>query len=258
MRKMEQSFQITDAKEKNIVGEMLIEARRSAKLTRDGLSKALAKHGLEISASGISKWEQGTRTPTVYHMMALCQVLHIHNPLEMYADDLNSAGLKKLADYRDDLAASGKYAPVKPRNAEIEYLDVKLYNIAVSAGTGSFLDGEDYEMLRVPKDTVPMGTDFALRVSGNSMEPVYQNGQIVWVRETETIRPGEVGIFIHDGDSLMKLYEEREPDEGVIEEFTDSYGQVRPQTLLVSYNEAYAPRVILPTSFFKVVGRVLS
>ena len=250
-------FQISDAREKNVIGEMLSAARRDAKLTRSGLSEALAKHGLEISASGISKWEQGTRTPTAYHMMALCRVLHIHNPLEMYAADLNSAGLRKLADYRDDLVASGRYAPVKPRSAEIEYLDVKLYNIAVSAGTGSFLDGEDYELLRVPRDTVPAGTDFALRVSGDSMEPVYQNGQIVWVRETETIRPGEVGIFIHDGDSFMKLYGEREPDGAMREEFTDSYGQVRPQPVLVSYNKAYAPRVILPTSFFKVVGKVL-
>lgn len=258
MRKIERPFLITDAKERNVIGEMLSEARRDAGMTRDGLSKALAVHGLDISASGISKWEQGTRTPTAYHMMALCKVLRIHNPMEMYAADLNGAGLKKLADYRDDLVASGKYAPVKPRRAEIEYLDVKLYNIAVSAGTGSFLDGEEYELLHVPRDTVPDGTDFALRVSGNSMEPVYQNGQIVWIRETETIRPGEVGIFIHDGESFMKLYEEREPDETAAEDFMDSYGMIHPQPVLISYNEEYAPRVILPTSFFKVVGRVLS
>lgn len=258
MEKKESPFRLAEAKERNIIGELLSGARREAGLSREGLSRALADYGLDISASGISKWEQGTRTPTAYHMLALCRVLRIHDPLEMYAEDLNAAGLRKLADYREDLIASGRYAPVRPRGAEIEYLDVKLYNIAVSAGTGSFLDGEDYELLHVPRDTVPAGTDFALRVSGNSMEPVYQNGQIVWVRETETIRPGEVGIFVCDGDSYMKLYEEREPDSSVIEEFTDSYGRVRPQPVLISYNEAYAPRAILPTSFFRVVGRVLS
>lgn len=258
MKEIEHPFRVERAREQNLIGELLSEARRELGMTRGELSEALAACGVEISASGVSKWEQGTRTPTAYHMMALCRVLKLHDPLEMYAEDLNAAGRKKLAAYREDLVASGRYRPERQRPVEVEYIEVRLYGIGVSAGTGAFLDSEDYELLRVPRDTVPTGTDYALRVSGRSMEPVYQDGQIVWVRETETIHPGEVGIFIHDGDSFIKLYQEQRPDAADIEELSDSYGNVRMQPVLLSYNPDYAPRVIRPSSYFKVVGRVLS
>ena len=257
MKTTGQSFRVAEAKEQNIVGRMLAEARRSAGLSRAELSGALRSCGLEISPSGISKWEQGTRTPTAYHMMALCRVLRIGDPLEIYAPELNAAGRQKLAEYREDLVASGRYAPQRKPAAELRCIDIKLYDIGVSAGTGSFLDGGGCELLRVSEDAVPEGTDYALRVSGRSMEPVYRDGQIVWVRETESIRPGEVGIFALDGESFIKLYEEQMPDEAVREEYTDSYGRVRMQPVLVSYNSEFAPRAVLPTSYFKVLGRVL-
>ena len=258
MRGKEQPFSIDGAREKNLIGWLLGDARRAAGLSRERLCAALSAYGLDISPYGISKWEQGARTPNAYQLMALCRALSVRNPLELYAEELDAAGLRKLAEYRDDLIASGRYAPKRPRAAEIEYVELKLYDIAASAGTGSFLDSGDYELLRVPRDTVPAGTDCAIRVSGSSMEPVYRDGQIVWVRQTETIRPGEVGIFVQDGESFIKLYEERMPEASEIEDFTDSYGAVRMQPVLVSYNKKYAPRAVPAASYLKVVGRVLS
>ncbi len=248
--KKPQPFSIAEAKDRNLIGHMLAQARIAAGMSLAELSRALAPYGLEITKSGLSRWERGERMPTPYQMMALCRVLSIRNPLEMYAEDLNDAGLRRLAAYRDELVASGQY-----RTDVIEFADIRLYDVAVSAGTGSFLDSDDYTLLHVPAASVPAGTDYALRVSGRSMEPVFQDGQLVWVQETQTLRPGEIGIFSLDGESLMKLYEEREPEE--TEEYLDAENVLHKQSVLISFNAAFAPRVIRPDSYFRILGRVL-
>ena len=256
MEKNGHVFSIEEAREKNLVGELLGSARRDAGLSREKLSADLKRYGLEISAYGISKWEQGTRTPNTYQMIALCQVLHIHNPLDMYAEKLNSAGLKKLADYRDDLIASGRYAPIPKAPAELEYIDMPVSYLAASAGTGMFLDDGNYEIVSVPRASVPAGAVLGIRVSGDSMEPVYTDGQIVWIAQSESLHPGEVGIFAYDGDGYIKVYGEQEPED--TEAFTDAWGNVHMQPVLISYNKKYPPRPVSPEASFQIVGRVLS
>ncbi len=78
--------------------------------------------------------------------------------------------------------------------------------LAASAGTGSFLDEGSYELTRVRADEVPEGAAFGVRVSGDSMEPVYHDGQIVWVLPCDRLRAGEVGIMVYDGEGYIKVY----------------------------------------------------
>ena len=79
-----------------------------------------------------------------------------------------------------------------------------------------------FRLLSVPKNTIPAGAEFGIRVSGDSMMPTYCDGQIVWIQQCQTLNPGEVGIFIYDGEGYIKSYEEQEPEDR--EAFTDSYG----------------------------------
>lgn len=78
-----------------------------------------------------------------------------------------------------------------------------LYSLAVSAGTGQLLDGEDYEMVDVGRE-VPEGANFGVRVAGDSMEPEFHDGQTVWVRQQRSLMTGEIGIFLYDGSAYLK------------------------------------------------------
>lgn len=83
---------------------------------------------------------------------------------------------------------------------------VILYELPVSAGTGMFLDGVGTSEIMIP-DTAKTGdADYALRISGNSMEPKYHNGDILLVEETDTVEVGEAGIFILDGAGYFKIF----------------------------------------------------
>lgn len=130
-------------------------------------------------------------------------------------------------------------------------------NLAVSAGVGEFLDDGNFEMVSFPENAVPDEAEFGIQISGNSMEPVYHDGQIVWLQRCESLIPGEVGVFIYDGKGYLKVYTEREPGPEQTEDYTDSYGCIHMQPVLLSYNQAYEPLVINRETEFRIVGRVL-
>ena len=117
----------------------------------------------------------------------------------------------------------------------LKYIEMPVSNLAVSAGTSEFLNEGNFEMVSFPEKSVPKGADFGVRVSGDSMEPVYQDGQIVWGEECETLAVGEVGIFVYDGDGYLKVYSEQEPSEQQKDAFTDSYGCLHMQPVMLSY-----------------------
>lgn len=244
---------MTAARAENLVGERIAQARRDAGMSLEALSRKLADYALPISYKGLSKWERGETVPNAYQLMAVCLALDIRDLLDA-APELNAAGRRKLADYKADLIASGRYAPAAAA-APLAYIDMPVYYLPVSAGTGMFLDEDDCEMIGFPRASVPSGAEFGLRIAGDSMEPVYRDGQIVWVQSCDTLRPGEVGIFVYDGEGYIKAYGEQEPDEP--EAFTDSYGVIRRQPVLISYNQKYAPRPVSPEAAFRIVGRVL-
>ena len=246
----------------NTVGRAIAEARHKQRLSLAALSKRLSTHGITLQAGAIHKWERGENVPNAYQFLALCHIFCIEDVLDRFSAqprplELDEAGQRKLEDYKTDLIASGRYRPPRPERAEIRYRDMPVSLLSVSAGTGEFLHEENFEKISFPEDSVPYGAEFGIRVSGDSMEPVYQNGQIVWVQRCESLRPGEVGIFLYDGDGYLKVYTERDTEDGA-ENFTDSYGVTRRQPVLVSYNKKYDPILVGPESAFGIVGRVLN
>ena len=248
-------------RERNSVGARLAELRRQTGMSLIEFGQFLKINGLNVGRGGLNKWENGVTVPNAYQLLALCAALGVNERLEYFTDSyralLNEEGLRKVEEYREDLIASGKYKPeIKPRNV-IRYIEKPVSCLAASAGTGNFLDEECFEMIPFPESSVPERAEFGIRVAGDSMEPVYHDGQIVWVQPCDTLDIGEVGIFICNGEGFLKVYSEQDPDDDIAEAYTDSYGVVHPQPVLISYNQAYEPRVISPNTSFRIVGRVL-
>ena len=117
---------------------------------------------------------------------------------------------------------------------------INLYDLAVSAGTGEPL-GDTYYTTRVelPTEKVPENAHCCLRVSGDSMEPAYKDGDIVFVQRLENgrLREGEVGIFSLNGEGYIKQLGQRQ---------------------LLSFNPKYPPIPIGPYDRLECQGRVLS
>ncbi|OUQ77495.1 XRE family transcriptional regulator [Flavonifractor sp. An100] len=242
----------------NIIGQRFSMERKRRGLTLEALRELLQNHGVEIQIQGLNKWEKGLTVPNAYQFIALCRILGIEDCMVgMESVLLNDTGLRKLDEYKMDLIASSRYRPAPERYTET-YIEMPVSTLAVSAGVGEFLDEGGFEMIRFPRSAVPSKADFGVRVSGDSMEPVYHDGQIVWVEKKDTLQPGEVGVFICNGEGYLKIYDLQRPAAEEAEDYMDSDGVLHLQVMLISYNERYAPKRILLSDSFSIVGSVLS
>lgn len=97
-------------------------------------------------------------------------------------------------------------APVsEPANTPM--IRIAFMDIPVSAGFGEPLDVEVCEnYITVPDTPTSRRADFSVRVSGDSMEPEFSDGDILLVEKTEVINKGEIGIFVVDGSGYVKKY----------------------------------------------------
>lgn len=81
-----------------------------------------------------------------------------------------------------------------------------LYDMPVSAGVGVFVDTPSTDEIMIPDNDRTREADFALRISGNSMEPKYRDGDVLLVSNADYVEVGELGIFILDGNGYFKVY----------------------------------------------------
>ncbi len=77
---------------------------------------------------------------------------------------------------------------------------------SLSAGIGTFGDDDTFTEINYPDEKVPYGTDFASKISGDSMEPTYYDGDIVFYKLTECLREGEIGVFRKNNERFIKEY----------------------------------------------------
>lgn len=248
----------------NIIGQRITVARERKNISVKELQRQLKERDIDVGYTTLFRWEKGETEPSSYQLLAICDALDVPDMYSFFmsggkGQQLNEEGLKKLADYRADLIATGNYVqkPATKKQA-LRYVEMPVSTLGASAGTGEFLSDENIELMRFPENSVPEKADFAIRVVGDSMEPIYQDHQLVWVQVCDTLLPGEVGIFVLDGQGYIKAYDEQEPDEAELEDYTDSAGIVHKQPVLISYNQKYEPRKVLQSAGFKICGRVLN
>ncbi len=261
---MKQDYDVIEEAKRNTFGKKMGEARRAKHMSIRGLTKELEAYNIYLQSPAVNKWELGQTTPNPYQFFALCRLLDIEDgvrffsgPLHPGEKSLNEEGLKKVEEYREDLEASGLYANDDYEDAD-EKIEKKVFDLSTSAGTGTFLDSDDYHMESFEKSTVPDKADFALIINGDSMMPNYTDGQMVWVQETPELRSGEIGIFVLNGSGFMKKYTEINPGENELEDYTDSEGFVHPKVMLRSLNKKYDPINIGIEDELHIVGRVLT
>ena len=230
----------------NTVGDRIKKFRILLNLTQDELAEKMG----ESSGRVIYTWEKGTGKPDYQKLVKLCEILNVS------ADELLGCNHSEkptasewiaIKKYRA-LDERGKQVVDNVMNTEYEIicnslrkkkariLKLDYFNIPASAGTGIFLDSEEAEEILVYDSKVAEDADFVIRVSGDSMEPVFQSGDHIAVRRQSAIDVGDIGIFVVNGDVFVK-----ELGNGT----------------LISRNENYKPIKISPDDSFYCCGLVL-
>ena len=128
------------------------------------------------------------------------------------------------------------FRPKATASAKARMLKIPFFADRVSAGIGIHLESNEATEISVVENEKTKRADCALRVSGNSMEPRFHDGDILLVENRPEIAVGELGIFICDGEGYFKKF---------------------GGDCLISLNEDYAPIPLTSFGSFSCRGTVI-
>lgn len=173
-----------------------------------------------IPKGTISKITAGiNRNPTLSTVEALCKALECSlNDAVGYVkeENFNIIEKKYMKKYRN-LDTHGKKIVNLVLNEEYERcttieeepvptIEIKYSYISASAGTGAFLGEENLEVREYPDTIESRQADIVIPVEGDSMEPLFSDGDELYVRLQPAVEIGEIGIFEIDDKGYVKEY----------------------------------------------------
>lgn len=85
---------------------------------------------------------------------------------------------------------------------------VCLFEMAACAGDGFYSEGtsrSDDEIISPYEQA-----DYAVRISGKSMEPTIEDNSIVFVQRADELHDGDIGVFVVDGNVMCKRLREED------------------------------------------------
>lgn len=224
--------------------EKVLIVDRICKLIKEkGLTNQKVETELGWGSGAIKKFDNNR--PAIDKIIELSEILGV-SVNDIIYDNINERTLSddetKLIDIYRQLSETNKFKVIERSETlfDSERLNeryIELFNLPVSAGSGIYLASEDKEPIKVKCNAITNKTSYALRISGDSMQPTYNNGDIVLVQSTTDISIGEIGIFVLDG-------------EGYIKELGDNE--------LISHNKKYEPISLNDTVSCrgKVIGKL--
>lgn len=187
--------------------EKLKARRKELKLTQKNIADKLG-----ISYQAYSAWERGVKEPSKEKVKQLEQILNVPKG---YFTEIEIVRLyNTLSDQGKDQALSYVRNLVqKEQSKNIVSIADKLYEYHVyekmSAGIGSSVyNDQNYDTVYFDEE---LAHDFASWVSGDSMEPKYQNGSVALIRETGFDYDGAVYAVVCNSQTYIKrVYREEQ------------------------------------------------
>ena len=232
-----------------VIGEKIKQYRLANGWTQQELGTKIG-----ISKNAIGNYEKGFRSPKKNTMFDLAKAFSISiddlfppvqkpspSDIQTIYDKLEPPRQGKVLTYAERQLDEQKNEEETKIN-EVSEKIVQLYGYdyydhATSAGTGQYLNEVRVEQIELPID---VDADFVIPIKGDSMEPDYQDGDLVFIQTSVDLNDGVIGVFNYNGDAYIKQL--------VIDE---------DQAYLHSLNPEYKDMPITPETDFRIIGEVV-
>lgn len=209
-------------------GEKIKEARKQKNLTQKQLADLIG-----AAHNSISDWENNKNKPDPDTIELLCGVLKItpNYLLASSEDDFSPKEKLLIKKYRliSEYSTEGinvvetvlnrEYSlaeNLKKQNEQIQKMDVEVaeeiipkrilayYGKIAAAGKSYGFEDVTAGTIECPLTDESQRADYVIGVSGNSMEPTFYDGDIVYVKKDSHLKIGEIGIFQKDNGIYIK------------------------------------------------------
>ena len=236
---------------KKYIGNQIKIFRKSAGFTQDELAKRL-----NTTKQTISRYEKGDRKANQDMLFELCDIFGVSiddffpsqnetlqsptaSPIQTIYDQLHQQRKAKVLTYAERQLEEQNEEETKGNEVSevIQLYSYDYYDHPASAGTGQYLNDVRVERIELPVD---IDADFVIPIKGDSMEPDYHDGDLVFIQTSVDLNDGVIGVFNYNGDAYIKQL--------VIDE---------DQAYLHSLNPAYKDMPITPDTDFRIIGEVV-
>ena len=236
---------------KKYIGNQIKTFRKSAGFTQDELAKRL-----NTTKQTISRYEKGDRKANQDMLFELCDILGVSiddffpsqnetlqspttSPIQTIYDQLHQPRKAKVLTYAERQLEEQNEEETKGNEVSevIQLYSYDYYDHPASAGTGQYLNDVRVERIELPVD---IDADFVIPIKGDSMEPDYHDGDLVFIQTSVDLNDGVIGVFNYNGDAYIKQL--------VID---------KDQAYLHSLNPAYKDMPITPDTDFRIIGEVV-
>ena len=209
-----------------------------------------------ISKNAIGNYEKGFRSPKKDTMFDLANAFNISiddlfppiqnssssntSQIQSIYDELNPPRQNKVLTYAEKQLKEQRNEEETKINEVSEAIQLYRYDYydhPASAGTGQYLNDVRVERIELPVD---IDADFVIPIKGDSMEPDYHDGDLVFIQTSVDLNDGVIGVFNYNGDAYIKQL--------VID---------KEQAYLHSLNPAYKDMPITPETDFRIIGEVV-
>lgn len=240
-----------------LIGRQILHLRQKRNLTRSQLAERIG-----VSSDKLYNWETGRTNINAEWLPAIGKALDVsineilglssdigtsyQNVLNFHDPDRILERYYKLSDeskaFVDSVIEHELYdrtVTLIPMLTEspIRMVELDYYPQAAGMGTGHVVENALPEKINVPAYNIPENTDFVITVTGDSMEPTFYSGDKLYIRSTNHIHKGEIGVFNYQGEQMVKECGDGE---------------------LISHNKAYEPIKIKDDCYVQgvVLGKV--
>lgn len=191
------------------IAERLKQLRLKARFEQAELANQLGYK----SDSTISKWESGKTLPTGRRLSRLAELLNTSTDYILYGQENQSPQLNttfsQLENHRKekviDYAQSQLEEQIRLSKPRFEY---KVYEKLSAGGGFSYYNDGNYDSVFYEEE---LDHDFASWIFGDSMNPVYLNGEVALIKQTGFDYDGAVYAVDWDGQTyIKKVYREED------------------------------------------------
>ena len=234
-----------------VIGEKIKQYRLANGWTQQELGTKIG-----ISKNAIGNYEKGFRSPKKNTMFDLANAFNVSiddlfppiqkdtppttSPIQSIYDQLAPPRQGKVLTYAESQLKEQRNEEETKINEVSEVIQLYSYDYydhAASAGTGQYLNDVRVERIELPVD---IDADFVIPIKGDSMEPDYHDGDLVFIQTSVELNDGVIGVFNYNGEAYIKQL--------VID---------KDQAYLHSLNPEYKDMPITPDTDFRIIGEVV-
>lgn len=203
-----------------MIGKKIKELRKSHNLTLEELADILNKEypdTINFNKGKISKWENDREEPRLSSVKILADYFDV--PLDYFNGiDIDQAEIltifnqldedrqSNVVDYATALLneqVSMKTSTVLEKYKDDDYI-IDYVEGLVAAGHGTFQEDNLHMEVRLRAEDVPEKYDTIAKVAGDSMEPLIEDNDLLFIKVTSQVDINSIGIFQINGKNFVK------------------------------------------------------